>query len=384
VRSFVRRGSVAAATALTLLFVAGSAAGASSDDVPQPTADAVTRVAGTDRIGTAIAASQAQQPAPVAPGTGTVILSRSDDFADTLTAVPLADELDALILTTPSGADLDPRVAAEVQRLAPAHVVVVGGAGAVSTAAEASLKAVVPGQGAVVRISGVDRYDTAAQLARWTITSRGQSAPTEPRDMHTMWPIDEANERRNTPVFLATGLDYPDALAAGAAAAQTNGVVLLTRGDQFDDHTGFGGPKQRSYTLNFMVDEEGGRITGPVHTVGGPAMRATSGNYTSLVGADRYETAALVARYAGWFPAADTHTVAIASGEDYADAVVAAGFIANQDGPLLLTRAASLSAVTANYLASVSSAETATQVHLFGGTGAVSGDVATAIRRALR
>jgi hypothetical protein len=364
-----------------LVLAGGSAAGASPDDDPQPTADAVTRVAGEDRVDTAIAASQAQHHESFPPGTGTVIVSRSDDFPDALTAAPLADELDAPVLTTPSGADLDPRVAVEIERLAPAHVVIVGGTAAVSAAAEESLKTIITG--APVRISGADRYDTAAQLARWTITSRGQSAPTAPPDERTMWPMEKWEERRDTPVFLATGLDYPDALAAGAAAAQVGGVVLLSQGDRIDSYSATG-VWRPGYTYGFMFGEEGNSITGPVYTIGGAATKANYGKDTPIVGADRYETAALVARHADWFPAADTRTVAVASGEDYADAVVAAGFIANQDGPLLLTQASSLPAATADYLASVSSAETVTQVHLFGGEAAVSAEVDAAIRHALR
>ncbi|MFD1507228.1 cell wall-binding repeat-containing protein [Georgenia yuyongxinii] len=344
-------------------------------------ADEVIRIHGDDRIDTAVAASQAQRPHAFAPGTGTVIVTRSDDFPDALTAVPLADQLDAPILITPSGKALDDRVATEIRRLSAAHVVIAGGPGTVSVTAEEDLGAIVGAQ-SVHRIAGPDRYATAAALALWTITSAGQGESTAPPDPATMGPNEEWEQRRDTPVFLATGLDYPDALAAGAAAAQVNGVVLLTKGDQLDLHSHTGPWRQRGYTQSFMLGEEGEVITGPVYTVGGPATKVLHGRGTSFVGKDRYETAALVARSVTFFPDG-VRTIAVASGEDFADAVVASGFVANRDGPLLLTRADSLPAATASYLASVSSPETTSLVRVFGGPGAVAPGVVASLSEAI-
>ncbi|WP_448073229.1 cell wall-binding repeat-containing protein [Georgenia yuyongxinii] len=343
--------------------------------------DAVIRIHGKDRIDTAIAASQAQRPGAFAPGTGTVIVTRSDDFPDALTAVPLADQLDAPILITPSQTGLDERATAEIRRLSPAHVVIAGGPGAVSMTAEEDLGAIVGAQ-SVHRIAGPDRYATAAALALWTITSAGQGEPTAPPDPTAMSPVERWEQRRDTPVFLATGLDFPDALAAGAAAARAGGVVLLSKGAELDLYTQDGPWRERGYTQSFMLGEEGEVITGPVYTVGGPATKALYGKETSFVGKDRYETAALLARSAH-FPA-DAGSVAIASGEDFADAVVASGFVAKQDGPLLLTRSEFLSAATASYLASVSSPETATLVQVFGGEGAVWPEVLTSLSGSIR
>ncbi|WP_127129515.1 cell wall-binding repeat-containing protein [Georgenia sp. SYP-B2076] len=381
-RYITRRGSLAAAAAIAMTLGGATAANAGTIDAPDtPGSDTVVRVAGTDRIGTAIAASRAQQPTAFAHGAGTVIVTRADGFADALASTPLADELDAPILTTASGRDLDARVEAEIKRLRPAHVVIVGGTAAVSSGAEASLREVVGGANAVVRISGANRYATAATLAGWTIASDEQAAPTAPPDAAEMSELEKWEYRRDTPVFLTTGLEFADALAAGAAAARAGGVVLLTQGDQFDTRSRTGNIHQQSYTFDFMLDEEGGTITGPVYTVGGPATTASYGRYTAYDGADRYETAALVA--AAWFPADETHEVAVASGEDYADAVVAAGFIANHDGPLLLTQSDVLPAVTGKYLGAAS-AGTAERVHVFGGPSAVAEPVVDAISAAIK
>ncbi|WP_185972333.1 cell wall-binding repeat-containing protein [Georgenia yuyongxinii] len=339
------------------------------------------RIHGEDRVDTAVAASQAQRPQAFAPGTGTVIVTRSDDFPDALTAVPLADELDAPILITPSGEALDERVAAEIRRLSPAHVVIAGGPGAISAAADADLGAIVGAQ-SVHRIAGPDRYATAAALALWTITSAGQGKPTAPPDPKAMSPMERWEQRRDTPVFLATGLDFPDALAAGAAAAQAGGVVLLSKGEELDLYTQDGPWRERGYTQSFMLGEEGEVITGPVYTVGGPATKVLYGRGTPFAGKDRYETAALLARSATFFPEG-VSPIAVASGEDFADAVVASGFIANQDGPLVLTKADSLPPATASYLASVASPETATLVQVFGGEGAVSPEVLTSMRQTI-
>jgi putative cell wall-binding protein len=88
----------------------------------------------------------------------------------------------------------------ELQRLAPAQIVILGSAGAVSSAVEAELRRLAP---TVVRVAGADRYATAAAVAqRYFATARS--------------------------AWLATGQAFPDALAATPVAGITDAPLLLT------------------------------------------------------------------------------------------------------------------------------------------------------------
>lgn len=98
---------------------------------------------------------------------------------------------------------------AAIRDLEPGRVIVLGGPVAVSDQVVARLRALVPG--GATRIAGQDRYDTAARV----------SAATFPDPVEV--------------VHLATGLNYPDALAGTPAAARAGGPLLITRPDCLPD-----------------------------------------------------------------------------------------------------------------------------------------------------
>jgi putative cell wall-binding protein len=121
----------------------------------------VQRIAGASRLATAIATSQDEFPA-----TGSaiaVVLTRSDTYPDALSGGPLAAKVGGPLLLTPT-ASLDPTVKAEIVRVLPAGgtVYILGGTAAVSTAVETT----ITGLGFVVkRIAGADRFATAVAVA---------------------------------------------------------------------------------------------------------------------------------------------------------------------------------------------------------------------------
>ena len=130
------------------------------------------------------------------------MLARSDTFADALAGTPLAVGKHGPLLLTGSSS-LSSATSAEIQRvLAPgATVYVLGGISAITPAVANAVAALGH---PVVRISGADRFATAAQVA---------AALGNPNI-----------------VFEADGTNFPDALSAGSAAAEAGGVVLLTAG----------------------------------------------------------------------------------------------------------------------------------------------------------
>lgn len=145
--------ALAVASIAATLLPAGAVA-AQQASAPEPAG--CVRLSGGDRIGTALALSQAGWPVA-----DTVVLTTYSAWPDALAAAPLAGVRDAPILYTLADR-LPGEVAAELDRLGTREVVVVGGERAVSSAVVDQLRSVVP---SVVRLAGRDRFETAAVVA---------------------------------------------------------------------------------------------------------------------------------------------------------------------------------------------------------------------------
>lgn len=294
----------------------------------------VDRIGGIDRVDTAIKIYESNRA--LYP-TGGVILARSDSYADSLAATPLAAAGKTPILVTAPG-QLDPRVLAAIKRQKVTRVGIVGGeqaisAGVAKTLSDTGIQ--------VYRLAGVDRYETARQIAVGALAAR---------------------RTPSTRVFVATGTNFPDALAAGAAAAKAGGVVLLSQGPRLD-----------AATKTFLTSSQ----TSGVVAVGGPAATAVRGagvTAQAVNGTDRYDTAVRLAN--AYVPGA-TNAV-VASGEAFADAL-AGGVLAGLRGaPLVLTPATWMSPKTAEYLQARKP-----RVTVLGGERAVSAAVLSAIAKAV-
>ncbi|WP_083795468.1 cell wall-binding repeat-containing protein [Catenulispora acidiphila] len=275
---------------------------------PIAPARAADRIGGADRIATAVDASQWSYMNHGAGGrqASVAVISRSDQFADALGGSALAAQKGGpLLLTATSG--LDPRVREELKRvLAPGSVVyVLGGDAALSPAVEQQIKAL---GFTTRRLAGTDRFATSVLTA--------QQVSAHP---HT--------------VMVATGVQYPDALTAGAAAAQdpNGGVVVLS-----DDKTLPASVKSYLSGVNPAATK--------VYGVGGQGVAALKGSFpqwtgkvTPLSGADRYATAAAVASSPLFAANGPVGRIGLATGGGWADALSGGALIATQHGPLLLT-----------------------------------------------
>lgn len=268
----------------------------------------VTRLDGVNRVATAVRASQQGYPV-VAP---TVVLARKDAFPDALCGAPLAHAYRAPVLLV-STDRLDAETQSEIQRLKPSRIVVLGGEASVSatTVAEARAACPDPKRVAVERIAGADRYETSRRIAA------------------------RLRELKGTPeeVTLASGADFPDALAASSYAARAGQPVLLTR------------PDSLSQELLQALSESGAEIVyvvGGVMAVGQPvsdAIQDAGYSVDRAPGADRYETARLIIERGlndrGLFR---MQRFVVASGEQFPDAMTGGVLAARVGGPLILTR----------------------------------------------
>jgi outer membrane protein assembly factor BamB len=165
----------------------------------------VTRVAGASRFGTAAAVAD-HLPAP--ERVFLVEGAHADPlrgWPDALTVAPLASHESAPILLTTRDA-LPEETRAALADLGPLRVTIVGGTAAVS---ETVAEQIRTAGFAVDRLAGVDRYATGLAVLDEAV-ARGAASPQF--------------------TWLATGLNFPDALAAGPAVAATGGRLLLVNG----------------------------------------------------------------------------------------------------------------------------------------------------------
>lgn len=157
----------------------------------------VVRLAGSNRYATAVEISKYGFPA----GADQVVIATGTGFADALAGGPLAAKLGGpVLLTDPKG--LPAVVAAEITRLNPSRIVVLGGTAVVPEAVVTQLKALQPN---TVRVAGTNRYSTSVAISQAGFSSASR-------------------------VYVATGLNFPDALAGAAAAAANGAPVLLIPG----------------------------------------------------------------------------------------------------------------------------------------------------------
>jgi putative cell wall-binding protein len=162
----------------------------------------VERVAGTNRYRTAVEISK-KAFAPYGSA-DVVYVATGLGFADALAAAPAAAAGNGPVLLVP-GTSLPQEVADEILRLTPYRVVVVGGTSVVSDAVLTALDALQDGD-IVERIAGTNRYNTAVAISEDAFPGGSEFA------------------------YIATGLNFPDALAGAAAAGARGAPVLLVPG----------------------------------------------------------------------------------------------------------------------------------------------------------
>jgi len=254
---------------------------------------------GIDRYETALAVSRHA----FTPGVGAVVLATGEDFPDALSAAPLAAAYGGPVLLTPPMALRD-ATAAEIARLAPKKVFLVGLEPALADQVSAALPGLSPD--AVVSLVGTDRYDTARLVAQEVMAKLGNVSG----------------------VVLAPGDSFPDALSVAPLAAAKGWPILLTPGE---------GPLPAACT---QALEELSAGTGvEVGTTVDPGVPGYT--WRRVVGSDRYDTSAKIADFAAGEGLTYAH-LALATGEDFPDALAAGPYLALDGGILILTRSDSV------------------------------------------
>jgi len=303
------------------------------NSMPRPVQNTVERIAGADRYATAVAVSKAG----FAPRACNIYIASGTGYADALAGAARASRMEEspVLLVKPNS--IPAAVVAEIKRLRPSAIHVLGGSGAVSEAVVQQLSTLAENH--ILRYVGSDRYATAAEID------------------HGSAPVDT--------VYIASGQRFPDALAGAPLAGRSRSPLLLVPSTN-------GIPSSVKVRLSALSPKRIVILGGPgaVSNAVASALRAyTSGPVTRLAGADRFSTAVVISKQ---IAAPGSNTVYITSGRDYPDALAIAPVAALSWAPVLLVERDSIPDVIGDELRRLQPRH----IVIVGGTGAVSADVA--------
>lgn len=272
-----------------------------------------SRIAGPNRYSTAARVAAAYFD----PGVPAVYIVTGEGFADALAGGAAAAKVGGPLLLVRKDS-IPAETQAELKRLRPKQIFVAGGPVVISETVVDGLRTYAT-SGTVTRLAGANRYGTAAAVA-------GAAFPNG---------VDT--------VYLASGLGFADALAAGSAAVTIDGVVLLSTPEHL--------PFETVTAIRDLAPSE-------VVLVGGTAALTSTiedelrslgvGTVRRIAGPNAYTTSAIISGET--FPAGASSAL-LATAEAYPDALAGVAAAGKLGVPFLLTDPKTTPAVIVDELA---------------------------------
>lgn len=287
------------------------------------------RIAGANRYETAALVSAQFEAADVA------FIANGLKFPDALSAAPIAAKLGGPVLLSEPDA-LPASAADELARLQPSKVVIVGSEASISDAVRAEIDSLLPGS-SIERVAGEDRYATSRALVRYGFSD------TYVRE-----------------VYLATGVNFPDALSVGSIAGHQQVPVILVDG-------GAASVDQDTADLIHELAPQKASLLGQSATISDsfysslmylPSPRP---QITRYGGSDRYMTSFQLNYMA--YGKSPTQNVYLALGTRFPDALAGAALAGSEGAPLFIVRGSCVPVMVRNLIQGLS----AERVILLGG-----------------
>ena len=295
------------------------------------------RLAGEDRFQTARVISEKFNQGTVQD----VILATGNNFPDALSVSVLAAKLSAPILLVNNKADNSSEsfnyITQHLSKSGTVHII--GGTGVIDKGFETKLNQL--GFINIDRIGGYDRYDTDYLIAQKLAVGKA------------------------TPVVIASGEDFPDALSISSVASNKGWPILLVGKDYLaQDIKNYVSKQQPSQV--YIVGGTG-VISQSVET----QIRSLVPNspITRLAGQDRFDTNAVIVKSFGLNP----KTIYLSTGFIFADALSGSVLAAKTGDPIVLIDPSvpTLPPSVASYLSGLHSNNASPNLIAFGGTSVV-------------
>ncbi len=261
----------------------------------------VRRLHGPSRYATAAATARDGWP----DGAPHVVIASGEGFADALTGGPFAGRHGAPLLLTASQS-IPSETLAALRDLKADRVTLLGGEAAISEDVADRLRRLNDGRLTVTRLSGKERTETAAAVARQIGSKDGRA-------------------------FLASATAFPDALSTAVPASRIGAPLLLTWPDRLAEST--------ADALSEIGIKEvlvaGGRAA--VSDAVLRELEQRSIEVSRIAGKDRFETSVALVDWAVAHTKLPTDRVALATGSNYPDALAGGPYGAKTQTPVLLT-----------------------------------------------
>ena len=305
------------------------------------------RFSGKDRFQTSTAISQQEFQGRQMQN---VVIASAYSFPDALSASTLAKKLNASIILV--GLDINDSQGSldyiKNHLKTGGNVTIVGGIGIINQ----EIEQWIHNSGYhVSRMGGKDRFDTDSIIVNNLTVSPG------------------------TPVIIASGNNFPDALGAASLAASKGWPILLSGSNQLPD-------KARNYISTDQPTD--------IYIVGGKAVlnnsvqtalqsAAPNAQIQRFAGQDQFETLSLL--LTKFYP--NPSQIYLANGLDYADALSGSTLAAQSNSPILLIdpKSRQLPPAIKDYLITIRNTGSTPQVNVLGGTVTVPEWVVTQVNK---
>ena len=258
------------------------------------------RLAGSNRYETSTKISQKYFDTA-----NTVVLASGLNNADALVSASFASTNGAPILLTQKD-DVPASVKAEITRLGAKKIILSGGHGSISTNVEVQLKSMGL---AVERVSGANRYETAAKIAE-----------------------NVRMKSKSNKVILINGEKDADALTVSSLATQAGIPVLMTRANELN--------KYAKAKINEWKPEELIVVGGNASISDRVMSQVNAKSKVRVAGKNRFDTALAIANKV--YP--DANTIFISNGRNAVDSLSAGAVTAMAKAPILLVEKSSIPA----------------------------------------
>jgi Putative cell wall-binding domain len=266
-----------------------------------PSSLKISRVGGSDRYETS---AQILKSFPA--GQNTVYVASGADFPDALGAAAIAGNKSAPLVLLPKNGVVSRSVKAEVSRLKPKTLIVVGGQNSVP---DSVVNQIANNGTKVRRLQGNDRYATGRNL----VASSFRNGTSE--------------------VFIATGKSFPDALSASPIAGLRGAPVLLVDGSQNQLDASTWETIAKSGATKIWLIGGSGSVSEGIK-----GQLQTTYSVERIGGEDRYKTSEkLNARFFATGSKAPSRFY-WASGGNFADALAGAPAAARDKSPLYVVK----------------------------------------------
>ena len=311
----------------------------------QPDSGKMTRLAGQNRYETAKIIAESIYSGTVQ----NVVLVSGKTFPDALAGSVLAYKLKAPILMVDStlSSSLEAFAYITSHLTSDGSVYILGGAGIIGP----EFKLAFQKKGYKVRqIGGEDRYETASLIA------------------------EEEQMALGTPLVIAYGGNFPDALSISSFASNKGWPILLTGKDILPNDV-----------AHYIIENQPTKvyITGGEGVISKEVeldIKSLLGNVEiqRLAGQDCYDTGKIISSYFSSNPS----TVFLASGTNFPDALAGSIVAAQTGSPIILidSNSKTLNNTTINYFKSLT---TKPKITILGGTGVISDGIISLIEKTL-